>query len=105
VVDVVSLESNLAVPGLSQVNFGSDKGGVVGGKVYEGIAEFEELTVLGFQLSLSCELGFRCSWTQQVCGGLTDAQGYFFLSVSTSGNADIISNHTPRSDASSKNTL
>jgi len=54
------MRSNLAVPGLSQLNFGSDKGGIVDGKVYEGIAELEELTVLGFELSLSCELGFRC---------------------------------------------
>lgn len=49
VADVVPMGTNLAVPGLYQLNFGSIKGGLEGEQVYEGIAEFEEFTVLGYQ--------------------------------------------------------
>jgi len=48
VADVVPMGDNLIVPGLYQLNFGSIKGGLEGGEVYEGIAEFEEFTVLGY---------------------------------------------------------
>jgi hypothetical protein len=48
VADVVPMGDNLVVPGLYQLKFGSIKGGLQGGEVYEGIAEFEEFTVLGF---------------------------------------------------------
>jgi hypothetical protein len=48
VVDVVPGGTNLAYPGLYQLDFGSVKGGLQGGAVFEGIGEFEEFTVLGF---------------------------------------------------------
>jgi len=48
VADVVPMGSNLVVPGLYQLDFGRISGGLQGGDVYEGIAEFEEFTVLGF---------------------------------------------------------
>jgi len=50
VADVVPMGDNLVEPGLYQLKFGQIKGGLQGGEVYEGIAEFEEFTVLGFEV-------------------------------------------------------